>query len=59
MFLDTEDGDPRQEERRDIIRRKNEERRQSDFDPGLDKRKSIRRSEVRRNLENERRHGTN
>lgn len=59
LFLDTEDGDPRQEERRDIIRRKNEERRQSDFDPGHDKRKSIRRSEVRRNLENERRHGTN
>ncbi len=57
LFLDTEEGDPRQEERRDIIRRKNEERRQAGMETNPDKRQSTRRSEIRRNLENERRQG--
>lgn len=57
LFLDTKEGDPRQEERRDIPRRVNEERRQTLLDIALDKRQSIRRSKTRRNLVNERREG--
>ena len=55
LFLDTEEGDQRQEERRDILRRMNEDRRQSSTDISPDKRQSARRTEKRRDSENERR----
>ncbi len=57
LFLDTEEGDQRQEERRDVFRRKDEERRQSLLAIALDKREAARRSETRRDLVNERREG--
>jgi hypothetical protein len=55
LFLDTEEGDQRQEERRDALRRMNEERRQSLIAIALEKRKDARRSEKRRDLVNDRR----
>ena len=55
LFLDTEEGDQRQEERRDILRRMNEDRRQSSTDISPDNRQSDRRTEKRRDAVNERR----
>ena len=55
LFLDTEEGDQRQEERRDVFRRKDEERRQSLLAIALDKREAARRSDTRRDGVNERR----
>lgn len=55
LFLDTEEGDQRQEERRDVLRRMNEDRRQSSTEISLDKRQAARRAEKRRDLVNERR----
>ena len=55
LFLDTEEGDQRQEERRDVLRRRDEERRQSLIAIALDKRQAARRAETRRDLVNDRR----
>mgnify|MGYP006919304901 CR=1 FL=1 len=55
LFLDTEEGDQRQENRRDMPGRRNEDRRQSLLTAALEKREAIRRSEVRRDFSNERR----
>jgi len=55
LFLNTEEGDQRQEERRDVLRRRDEERRQSLIAIALDKREVARRVETRRNLVNDRR----
>ncbi len=55
LFLDTEEGDQRQEERRDAFRRMDEDRRQSLLAIELDKRKAARRAETRRDLVNDRR----
>jgi len=55
LFLDTEEGDQRQENRRDIPGRRNKDRRQSQLTATLDKREAARRSEARRDLSNERR----
>ena len=55
LFLDTKEGDQRQEERRDAFRRMDEDRRQSPLAIELDKRESVRRAETRRDLVNDRR----
>lgn len=57
LFLDTEEGDQRQEERRDVLRRRDEERRQSLIAIALDKRHVARRVETRRDLVSDRRGG--
>ena len=55
LFLDTEEGDQRQEDRRDFPGRRNKDRRQSLLTIALDKREASRRSEMRRDFSNERR----
>lgn len=55
LFLDTKEGDQRQEERRDVFRRMDEDRRQSPLAIELDKREAVRRAETRRDLVNDRR----
>lgn len=55
LFLDTEEGDQRQEERRDMPGRRNEDRRQSLLNDALEKREAARRSEARRDFSNDRR----
>lgn len=55
LFLDTEEGDQRQEERRDAFRRMDEDRRESPLGIALEKRQAARRAETRRDLVNDRR----
>jgi hypothetical protein len=55
LFLDTEEGDQRQEERRDTPGRRYEDRRQSLLTSTLDKREAARRSKARRDPASERR----
>jgi hypothetical protein len=55
LFLDTEEGDQRQEERRDSFRRMDEDRRQSPLAIALEKCQAARRAETRRDLVNDRR----
>jgi hypothetical protein len=55
LFLDTKEGDQRQEERRDAFRRMDEDRRQSLLAIALEKRQAARRAETRRDLVNDRR----
>jgi hypothetical protein len=55
LFLDTKEGDQRQEERRDAFVRMGKDRRQSLLTIELDKRQIARRAETRRDLVNDRR----
>lgn len=57
LFLDTEEGDQRQEDRRDLLYRRSQDRRQSELTTLLEKREAPRRIDTRRDASNEKRRG--